>query len=164
MKHKHVNPYPAEWIFARLALVLCALSSPPLWADKGHVTITNCGPEKVWIGSYDWGDSAPAVTYDSATFAVGDQHTLYCVKNWFTKDSPGCQVQVKDGTSGGIKLALWKVNNGTYTLASDTTESECFISTSVCLKQQANCSSDSTANMSDCSFSDSGGITTPCPR
>lgn len=145
-----------------LLVLLCLTASAPLWAGKGNVTITNCGSETVWIGSYDWGDTVDSAAYESATFAVGDQHTLHCVKNLFTKDSPGCQIKVKDGTSGGIDLALWKVGNGSYTIASTAYEAQCESGAKVCLKQQADCSSDPTANMSNCAFSGDGGITTPC--
>ena len=74
----------------RLLFAVVAVFGPAsLWADKGHVTITNCGTEKVWISSFDWGDTLRDTPHESADFSVGDEHTLYCVKNWFTKNSPG---------------------------------------------------------------------------
>lgn len=149
------------WISISLRLTLlalCLLAPASLWADKGNVTITNCGTEKVWIGSYDWGDTVLSTTYESSSFAVGDQHTLHCVKNWFTKNSPGCQIEVKAGTSGGVVLASWKVDNGTYTLGSVKKESNCSIDTTVCLKQQQACASDASANNSECLMTSDGGF------
>ena len=151
----------------RLVLIgLCLLASQSAWAEKGHVTIVNCGTEKVWVGSYDWGDTTLTTAYESSTFSVGDQHTLHCVKNLFTQDSPGCQVKIKDGTSTGLKLGQFKVDNGTYTLGTLKDDAECATSIKVCLKQQSQCATapSISSNTSDCDFSAEAGITTSCPR
>jgi len=146
-------------------LGVCMAAATSLWADKGHVTIKNCGSEKVWIGSYDWGDTVPKVPYESSDFAVGDQHTLHCVKNWFTQNFPGCQIRVKYGSSSGQDLGLWKVDNGTYTLGSVKTISgpgDCSTSVSACLKQQAACGSSATSNTTDCQFSGESLVAYTC--
>lgn len=139
-------------------LTLAALTSA--LADKGSVTITSCGTQDVWIGSYDWDDIAYKIAYESDTFSTGTSETLECVENLFESSSPGCQLVIKDGTSAGIQLALWKVDNGTYTLGSSETTTElsdgCTTSvTSVCLKEQSSCSSDQSDNTSSCDQSES---------
>lgn len=133
-------------------LVLTGLFVSSAALAKGSVEITNCGTEDVWIGAYDWDDVALEIAYSDDTFDDGDTHTLKCVKSFFDSSSPGCQLVVKAGTSAGMDIASWKVDNGTYTLGSTSTESsdECTLTVSICLKEQSSCSSDDSDNTSNC--------------